>query len=246
MRNQNELIKLLNKQLQELINLKSELGYVSDFGFDTIELVGHEKKKSLGKQKLLRWIDNTFKIIKKNIGSVEGKRLKDCLKSGTLKNQVIDCCSYLEILIEEVKQNSESFEGTQTDDFITNILSNMHAEVVKIARDRIQSKDYKNIILDISISLENYTKKKTTSNNTMHMSGVKLMEYVFSKNNPIIQISKKAEEQQGFMFLFSGAIKAIRNQCAHKLYNIDLQEALEILNFLSFLFRVVDKGSSKK
>ena len=71
--------------------------------------------------------------------------------------------------------------------------------------------------------------------------GADLMQQVFSQKAPVIEISKHPEEQVGFMMLYSGAMKAIRNNHGHQKVNLAEQEALEWLTFASALFRLLDK-----
>ena len=169
-------------------------------------------------QKLSRWEVKTSQVIKKYIDAEEEKRFARCANNMDLSIQIQQFDSYLQALINVIKDDPEFFDEFQSDDFTINILNNMHEEVVKIAKDKIQNGDYKNIILDTCISLENYIKKKI-NNPKMEISGAKLMEHIFSKDKFIIKLSDTEEERKGFMFLFSGVIKAIRNQCSHKLYS---------------------------
>ena len=248
MENQN-LIESLNNQLTKLENIMRESGYDSDLDVGVVFLEVDDKK-SIGKQKFFRWVDDTFKIIETNISLAEGKKLQECLKNMRMAIKMRNCYSYLKVLISDIENNAEKYISIstkcQSDDFILTPLNNMHKEVLKVAKDRIQHKEgYRGIISDVCIALEDYIKKKINNPNIQDIGGAKLMEHVFSKDKPIIRLSDKAEEQKGFMFLFSGAIKAIRNKCTHKLYKLDLQEVLEILGFLSFLFRTADKGKVK-
>lgn len=48
-------------------------------------------------------------------------------------------------------------------------------------------------------------------------------------------------EQDSWKFLFMGAMQVLRNPTAHRLDEYDLQEALEILCFLSILHRRLDQ-----
>ena len=239
MENQNKLIGILNKQLEALRKIRNESGCMGYQPFsDNQEL--HQAR-----QKLNRWEVRTSQVIKKYTNAEEEDRFARCANNIDLSTQIQQYDSYLQELINEIKNNPEFFDESQSDDFIINMLNNMHEEVVKIVKDKIQYGDYKNIILDTCISLENYIKKKV-NNPKMDISGAKLMEHIFSKDKFIIKLSDEVEERKGFMFLFSGVIKAIRNRCSHNLYSIDLQEALEILAFVSFLFRTVDKGRVKR
>ena len=67
------------------------------------------------------------------------------------------------------------------------------------------------------------------------------MQTVFSPRSPKLVISDDSDEQQGFMWLFSGAVMAIRNPKAHRLVEQnDPQRTLEWLSFASVLLRVLD------
>ena len=239
MRNRNKLIEILNRQLEALREIQNKSGYIDYHPFSNNQGLHQET------QKLNRWEIRTSQVIKKYINAEEKNRFESCANNMDLGIQIQQYDSYLQELINDIKNNSEFFDESQSDDLIIDVLNNMHEEVVKISKDKIQYGDYKNIILDTCISLENHIKKKINNPN-LDISGAKLMEHIFSKDKFIIELSDKKEERKGFMFLFSGVIKAIRNQFSHKLYSINLQEAVEILGFLSFLFRTVDKGKVKK
>ena len=240
MENQNKLIGMLNKQIEALRKIREESGYIEYQPFSDNQGL-HQAT-----QKLNRWEVRTSQVIKKYIDAEEEKRFARCANNMDLSIQIQQYDSYLQALINEIKHNPGFFDEFQSDDFIIDILNNMHEEVVKIAKDKIQNKDYRNIISDVCISLEKYIQKKKNNPKVLNIGGAKLMEYVFSKDKFLIELSGEAEEQQGFMFLFSGTIKAIRNKYTHNLYSIDSKEALEILGFLSFLFRIVDKGRVKR
>ena len=207
--------------------------------------------KRLSNKLFFNWLEDTSQIIKMRFSPEKEKQFHNhCIKGMRLKDQMSNCVEYLKILIDKIKDYPEYPIDTnkkfQNENVITKTLNNMHKEVVKITKDQMKHKNYRNIISDVCIALESYIRKKINSPDIMDIGGAKLMEHVFSKDKPIIKLSDKAEEQKGFMFLFSGAIKAIRNQCSHKIYSISLQEALEALSFLSLLFRTVDKGKVKK
>lgn len=97
-------------------------------------------------------------------------------------------------------------------------------------------------IVDTFIGLEKYVQKASRST----AIGASLMQAVFSQAKPILRLSEHDEEQVGFMMLFSGAMKAIRNQYAHSLIDPkNAEEALEWLAFASALFRLVDAASAR-
>jgi len=73
-----------------------------------------------------------------------------------------------------------------------------------------------------------------------NLSGNKLMEKAFGSEKPILKFNDletptDKSEQQGMMFLYKGAMLAIRNPRAHEIIEDDPATALEYIGFLSFL-----------
>lgn len=74
-------------------------------------------------------------------------------------------------------------------------------------------------------------------------TGKSLMMKVFSENNPVIKLTplktdSEKSEQEGYKFIFSGVMMAIRNPRGHE-YTIrdTLDNCLDHLSFVSVLFR---------
>jgi uncharacterized protein (TIGR02391 family) len=120
-------------------------------------------------------------------------------------------------------------------------LKRLHPEVIRIAGQYVADGHLRPAIVDTFIGLEDYVRKAAPSSAT----GTNLMQTVFSQAKPLIRLSPHDEEQVGFMMLFTGAVKAIRNQYAHNLVDPKTHdEALEWLAFASALFRLVDSAAS--
>jgi len=121
-------------------------------------------------------------------------------------------------------------------------LNNFHIEVQSAASSLVASGHLRQAILDTFISLDRYVKQKTG----LSESGTSLMSKAFSGNSPVLKISDHLEEQVGFMNLFQGAMKAIRNQYAHDTIEPETEQiALEWLAYASALFRLVDAAKSE-
>lgn len=90
--------------------------------------------------------------------------------------------------------------------------------------------------------LNNQVKQKTGMPSN---DGVPLMENVFSPKSPKLKINNlttlsEKDEQEGYMRIFAGCMKGIRNPRAHAHnYPDDPKTALELLTFANHLFRVV-------
>lgn len=80
-------------------------------------------------------------------------------------------------------------------------------------------------------------------------SGTELMQLVFSPKSPILKFNDQSNEserseQQGMMYLFAGAMLALRNPRAHGLVNDHPERAVEYLTFISMLARSLERTRS--
>lgn len=83
----------------------------------------------------------------------------------------------------------------------------------------------------------------------MDPSGTELMQLVFSPKSPILKFNEQQNdsersEQQGMMFLFAGAMLAIRNPRAHGLVQDNPENALAYISFISMLAKSLDRTST--
>lgn len=100
--------------------------------------------------------------------------------------------------------------------------------------------EYDTALFKVCVALDNAVQAKSGN----QADGVTLMNTVFSEHKPLLKIQPRFGNQKGFMFLFAGAMDAIRNPRAHhEQANLTREEALEWLIFLSALFRVLDATS---
>lgn len=115
-----------------------------------------------------------------------------------------------------------------------------HPIVEKVAGKLFEDGYYRNAILDTYIELVNTVKTKSGK---YDLDGTPLMQTVFSPKNPILRVSENFDEQQGYMWMFSGAVMAIRNSHAHKVIKPETrQETIEWLSFASVLLKLLDKA----
>jgi uncharacterized protein (TIGR02391 family) len=119
---------------------------------------------------------------------------------------------------------------------------NVHPTVRRIAGPLVASNHLNQALLNVCIAL-NETVQAVSGQATLDGSG--LMQRVFSPNNPILRCAQDGTEQQGWMYLFTGVIMAIRNPRAHRLMDdLTETEAMEWLLFLSALFRTLEKAEN--
>jgi len=120
----------------------------------------------------------------------------------------------------------------------------LHPEIQRAAEDLFRNGHYANAIEDACKALDGFVKFRS---GRPDLSGTDLMNVVFSAKNPILKFNdglseSDKSEQQGMMQLFAGAMLAFRNRRAHQIVTDDPENALEILSFLSFLAKAVDRA----
>ena len=76
------------------------------------------------------------------------------------------------------------------------------------------------------------------------LDGRDLMFQAFNEQNPILHISDDPAIQEGYKFLFAGAIGAIRNPQAHTTEeSLSQEEAIEMLTVCTHLFRLLESST---
>lgn len=120
----------------------------------------------------------------------------------------------------------------------------LHPRIIRASKSLFSSGHYAEAIFAAFKAVNNFTKKKTGQS----LDGKDLMAKVFNESKPIIKINKlknrsERDEQEGFRFLFMGAMVGIRNPKAHdNTQQIDYHKALEYLAFASLLMRRATEG----
>jgi uncharacterized protein (TIGR02391 family) len=118
----------------------------------------------------------------------------------------------------------------------------IHPEIESAIGELFRNGHYANAVEDACKVLDQLVKKKSSRSD---LSGTKLMQAVFSPNKPVLRFNDlknqtDLDQQQGMMFLYSGAMLALRNPRAHELIQDDPEKALEYIGFLSLLAKSLD------
>jgi uncharacterized protein (TIGR02391 family) len=120
----------------------------------------------------------------------------------------------------------------------------LHPRIIRTSKSLFSSGHYAEAIFAAFKAVNNFTKRKTGQS----LDGKDLMAKAFNESKPIIKINKlttqsERDEQEGFRFLFMGAMVGIRNPKAHDdTRQIDYHKALEYLAFASLLMRRATEG----
>lgn len=122
---------------------------------------------------------------------------------------------------------------------------NIHPELTKGVGKLFQDGHYANAVEDACKILEAFVKMRSMR---FDLSGTDLMHTVFSVKTPVIafnelQTETDKSEQQGMMFLYAGAMLALRNPRAHSLKADDPENALDLILFISLLMKSLDNAN---
>ena len=147
----------------------------------------------------------------------------------------------IELFREKLHDLGESPEGRANRAFAE---LDIHPELVRAVGKLFSDGHYANAIEDACKVLDGLVKIRSGRSD---LSGTDLMQTVFSPKAPVLRFNAlKTEtdrsEQQGMMFLFAGAMLALRNPRAHALIQDDPEQALEYLGFLSLLAKALDRA----
>jgi uncharacterized protein (TIGR02391 family) len=121
----------------------------------------------------------------------------------------------------------------------------LHPKIGEAAGKLYLDGHYANAIVDAVKALNNLVRLHSGKD----LDGDKLMTTVFSPDKPIIRFNdledqSARDEQKGFMMMFAGAVTGLRNPRAHKLIKDDPERALEFIDFVSLLAKLLD-GAEK-
>jgi uncharacterized protein (TIGR02391 family) len=119
----------------------------------------------------------------------------------------------------------------------------LHPEVARAVTKLFENGHYANAVEDGCKILDLLVRMRSGRTD---LSGTELMQAVFSPKNPALRFSdlqteSERSEQQGLMFLYSGAMLAFRNPRAHDLIQDEAESALDYIAFLSLLAKMLDR-----
>jgi uncharacterized protein (TIGR02391 family) len=121
----------------------------------------------------------------------------------------------------------------------------LHHEISRAASKRYMDGNYSDAVEAAVKALNGLVRLRSGSD----QDGTRLMEPVFSPNNPTLKFNDLADqsdrdEQKGFMMMFSGAVTGLRNPRAHKFIKDDPERALEYIAYVSLLAKLLDDAAS--
>ena len=124
-------------------------------------------------------------------------------------------------------------------------LPNLHPRIRDVSGNLFRDGHYAQAILEAYKAVAIFVKERS---GRQELDGQKLMSTVFNSNNPILRLNdlqdqSDRDEQEGFKFLFMGAMTGIRNPKAHNIVNqTDPISTIEYLALASLLARRVEES----
>lgn len=117
----------------------------------------------------------------------------------------------------------------------------LHPVIEQASKDLFNNGHYAQAIFEAYKALNNLVKRKSRQT---ELDGKNLMAHVFSENNPVLKLNRlrtptEKDEQEGFRFLYMGAMVGIRNPKAHD--NVVQEDPLRTLKYLAFVSLLAER-----
>lgn len=132
-----------------------------------------------------------------------------------------------------------------SNDNSSSIWDNIHTQIMSVAKDRFDNEHYADAVEAAFKEVNTRVKSIYKSRTSVEKDGARLMQAAFSVQNPIIKLGDISTEtgtniQQGYMEMFAGAIRGIRNPKAHSNQSLSKADAIRKLHFASMLMCKLD------
>jgi uncharacterized protein (TIGR02391 family) len=150
-------------------------------------------------------------------------------------------------VVDILAQHGVSYNIAYKDDLNDFANRGFHPEVHRHSRTLFLQRNYFHAVFEAAKAYNYAVKEKSQSD----QDGFRLMMDVFSSKSGVLKVTPCASKtdidvQDGIKFLSSGLMQAIRDPTAHEpaiTWPISKQDCLDILSFMSFLFRKLEAAS---
>ena len=125
----------------------------------------------------------------------------------------------------------------------------IYPEIVSVSKKRFEAGQFSDAVEAAFKHFNSVVKGLASLRGKVIKDGASLMNYVFSANKPIIELSDLTTEtgrniQQGYMQMFAGGMIGIRNPKAHEILNITPTRAIHFLFVASLFFFKLDERNN--
>lgn len=168
------------------------------------------------------------------------ERVKEGYKEG-IKQTVSNLQTIIDLFKEKLADLGETSEGRAARSFGD---LDIHPEIERASGDLFRDGHYSSAVERACVVLDSMVKIRSGKDD---LSGRSLMNHVFSPKNPLLRFNELSNEtdrseQEGMMYLYTGAMLAIRNPRAHQIIEDDPELALEYISFLNLLVKSLDRA----
>lgn len=124
---------------------------------------------------------------------------------------------------------------------------NIHPEIQQVSKDLFDDGHFPQATFAAFKCIE----KKVQETSTLSSTGWDLMMKAFNKKSPKIKLNNldlmsDKDEQEGYMFIFGGAMRGIRNPRGHGDISDTPDQCLDYLSFASLLLRRIDRSNEEE
>ena len=148
-------------------------------------------------------------------------------------------------VIAELRRQVDDRLASGVDAGYSGFWERLHPTVEGVARSRFQSGHYADAVEAALKEVNSTVKAHVKTEKGIELDGVTLMQTAFSPKNPIITLADLSTDsgkniQTGYMELFAGAIRGVRNPKAHENIEDDPRDAIHSLFLASLLMFAFD------
>lgn len=149
--------------------------------------------------------------------------------------------------VQDVSVTQPPKDAAELPNYLFNRMQ-FHPRLITSSKSLFETGHYSQAIFEAFKAVNNFVKEKTG----LTLDGKALMSKVFDENAPIIKINElltksDKDEQEGFKFLFMGAMVGVRNPKAHdEVIQTDPYRTLEYLSLASLLMKRIEEGKVVK
>lgn len=142
------------------------------------------------------------------------------------------------------EEHSKRFSSEKIESKVIESLWDLiHPEIKNVSKKLFEDQHYSSCVENALKHLDNTIKQKFKAITQKEKSGKALMQEAFNEGNPIVKLSdlqtiSDKDLQEGYKFLYMGAMVALRNPKAHEIIDIDESEAIHQLFIISHLMYV--------
>lgn len=148
-------------------------------------------------------------------------------------------------LFGEVIATIDYFSECYHKNHTTSMWETIHPQIIVVAKCRFNDGYYADAVEAAFKEINSRVKDIYIARTSNEKDGAKLMQSAFSVQNPIIKLGDVSTEtganiQQGYMEMFAGSMRGIRNPKAHNNQIISRSDAIRKLHFASMLMYKLD------